>query len=117
MYIIIGGVERDISQVATFAEYYGGKKSDLNKMSATDIFYSARAERLSKKILQMAIDKEAISLSLGKNFIDIPRLKHKNIESFEGGSNLEKAMNAEEYYAKQAAEISRGKIDWRGNIS
>lgn len=119
MHIIIGGVEREVSQVATFAEYHGGidGNSKLNSMSASDIFYGARAERLSKKILQIAMDREAISLSRGKNFINIPKIVYKNIESFDGGSNLEKAINAEEYYAKQAAEISSGKIEWRGYIS
>lgn len=112
MYIFIGGVERNVNQVATFAEY-----SDVTGMSASDIFYGARAEKLSKKILQMSIDKEAISLSTGTDFINVPSITYKPIESFAGGSNLEKATNAEEYYANQAAAISRGKIGWRGSIS
>ena len=99
MYMIIGGVERDISQVESFAEYHGG---DLGNMTAEEIFYGARAEKLFEKILQKVGDQNAIAISRGEP-VHLPPIDRPAFDSFEGGTNLEKAKNAELFYAKQAA--------------
>jgi len=101
MYVIIGGEERCIDQVDSFAEYRGG---DCGEMSACEIFYGARADRLFSKILQLKIDEAAKDLASGKA-VELPVVEHRDINSFSGGNNTEKARNAEYYYAEQANKI------------
>lgn len=110
MLVIIGGVERVINQVDTFVEYSGG---EVANMTASDIFYNSRADRLSKKIYQMEMDKIAITIARGVQFVKLPKLLNKDIDKFEGVTNVDKARNAEHYYAKKAAKMSTGANKWR----
>lgn len=103
MYLIIGGVERDISQVETFAEYVGGDA--LAKMTASEIFYGARANKLSSKVLQIAMDKAALQLARGES-ISIPSIHLPPVESFAGDTNFEKAKNAELHYAQESDRLA-----------
>lgn len=101
MYILIGGEERYIGQVESFAEYKGGSIDD---MTASQIFYGARANKLFDKILQIEVDKAAISLAEG-NAITLSPIEHPNIDKFTGNS-VDKAKKLEEFYAQQASELS-----------
>lgn len=107
MHLIIGGVERDVSQVETYAEYVGGDR--LAEMTASEIFYGARANKLSSKIMQINMDKAALQISRGES-VTIPAISLPPIESFEGGTNVEKAKNAELHYAREVDKfaLSRG---------
>lgn len=109
----IGGVERVINQVDTFVEYSGG---DVSGMTATEIFYGARADRLSKKVLQMETDNLALQLARGVQFLKLPKILYGNIDEFEGDTNVDKARNAEIHYAKKAAKISRGAKKWNHKL-
>ncbi len=105
MYLIIGGVERDVSQVETFAEYVGGDK--LASMTANEIFYGARAGKLSSKVMQLSMDKAALRLARGES-VSIPAIHLPPIESFAGDTNIEKAKNAELHYANEIDKLTRG---------
>jgi len=115
MLIVIGGVERNINQVDTFVEYKGGE-SAVRNMTATDIFYGARADKLSKKVLQLEVENLAIALSKGNDYIELPKMPNRDIESFEGNDNIDKARNAEHYYARKAAKISKGARKWNHDL-
>ena len=114
MYAIIGGVERQINQVDTFVEYKGG--SEITNMTATEIFYGARADRLSKKVLQMEVDGLALQLAKGAQYMKLPKISYGNIDEFEGDTNIDKARNAEIYYAKKAAKLSKGAKKWKTKL-
>ena len=100
MYTIIGGEERYIGQVESFIEYKGGS---ANGMTASEIFYGARANKLFDKILQIEVDKAAISLADG-NAIELSPIDHPDVEKFSGNS-AEKAKKLEEFYADQASRL------------
>jgi hypothetical protein len=102
MYVIVGGVERDINQVETYAEYLGGKA--LEDKTAEDIFYGARANKLADKIIQLQMDKAAVRISKGES-ISIPVIDLPSVSSFSGGSNVEKAKNAELHYANEMSKF------------
>lgn len=104
MYLIIGGVERDVSQVETFAEYVGGDK--LASMTASEIFYGARANKLSSKVMQINMDKAALRVARGES-VTIPAISLPPIESFTGDTNFEKAKNAELHYANEINKLSQ----------
>jgi len=106
MYIVVGGVEREISQVDTYIEYNGG-----DGQTADEIFYGARANKLLDKVLQLTMDKIAIDVANGEA-VELPTVSRPTISSFEGGSNVERARNAEVFYANEAARISRGASEW-----
>ena len=109
MYIIIGGVERQVNQIETYAEYMGGKDKLANK-TADEIFHESRANKLHDKVLQLTFDKAALSLSQGKT-ISFPSIIRKPIESFEGETNYDKAVNAEIFYAEQACVLAHRRLN------
>jgi hypothetical protein len=108
MQLIIGGVEREISQVESYAEYMGGA---LANQTAEEIFYNSRANKLYDKVLQLKMDETAIAVSRGES-VTINPTARKPIESFEGETNYDKAHNAEVFYANEAARISRSAGGW-----
>ncbi len=103
MYVLIGGEERLIGQVDSFAEYRGG---DVGNMTASEVFYGARANKLFDKILQIEVDKAAIMLSEGES-IEVAPIEHPDIDKY-SGSSVDKAKKLEEFYAEQASRLSRG---------
>jgi hypothetical protein len=102
MHVIIGGEERVVEQVETFAEY-----TDTTGMSANDIFYGARANKLFDKVIQKEVDKLAISLSRGEP-IELMPIVHPNPDEFTGGA-IERAKQLEYYYADRIADSYESK--------
>lgn len=109
MYVIIGGEERSIEQVDTFAEYVSA--DELAKMSAKEIFYGARANKLFDKIVQIEVDKIALDLANG-NPVELMPVEHP-IDKYVGGdagnsTNIDRAKQLEYFYAEQATKFARG---------
>lgn len=113
MRVIIGGVERKINQVDTYVEYMGGK---VNHKTAEEIFTESRAGKLFDKVLQLRMDDAALAISRGEPVVLQP-ISRPAISSFEGSTNVEKAKNAEIFYANEAAKISRSAKEWNISIA
>lgn len=112
MRIIIGGVERKINQVDTYVEYMGG---NVGNKTAEEIFTESRAGKLFDKVLQLRMDDTAIAVARGQSVVLQP-ISRPAISSFDGKTNVEKAKNAEMFYANEAAKISKPANEWNVSI-
>lgn len=108
-FAMIGGVERKINQVNTYVEYNGG---NVLGQTADEIFYGARADKLLDKVIQLTMDKIAIDVANGLP-VELPTINKPVISSFSGDNNVERARNAEIFYANEAARISNDAKKWQ----
>jgi len=101
MHIVIGGVERNVSQVDTFC-LYGSHEG----LTTGEILEKSRSERLSKKILQKKISEKVIKMSTGQiQFMEVPTLTLIDPKELTDKS-VDKAREIELSYAMQARDIS-----------
>lgn len=103
MNIIIGGVERKISQVETYAQYETINDND----TVGDILDKSRADRLLNKIVEKRMLNDINLILGGKNTADIPEVKYgskKILGQIKGAYEI--AKDIEKAYAIQAREIN-----------
>lgn len=103
MNIIIGGVERNISQVETYCEYHGGTEG----MTVEEILDESRADRLLNKIVQKKLNSDINKILGGAKyaeFVDVKYASEQLLNETQGA--YEMAKEIEKQYAKQAKHIS-----------
>lgn len=101
MHIVIGGIERNVSQVDTFCMY-----GSAENLTTGQIIEMSRSERLSKKILEKKIAEKVIKVSTGElDFVEIPVLNLFDPAELTEKS-VDKAREIELSYAMQARDIA-----------
>lgn len=111
MRVIIGGVERKVQQVKSYAEYMGGKEK-LKMKNAEEIFYESRANKLFDKVIQLKMDEVALAVAKGAN-VALEPITKPPINSFDGDTAYDKAVNAEIFYAEEAARHISSAREWK----
>lgn len=101
---VIGGVERQIEQVRSYAEY-----NDTSEMTPAEIFDNSRANRLYLKELEKTVGAKMAAFYGGADYIELPVVEFVNLNKipgeFIGGSAVETADNIEQFYAEQAKQL------------
>ncbi len=107
MNIIIGGVERQISQVATYMQYQGGSDNIKGK-TVRQILDESRADRLLEKEKQKRFIKESKMLIGGSDkiieVIDVNYPSDKILNKTDSAFQI--ATEIEKNYAQQAKMMS-----------
>jgi hypothetical protein len=99
----IGGVERIIAQVDTYADY-----NNTDNMTAQEIFDNSRADKAFLKELQKSTIAKIVEFSGGVS-VNLPTVKFLHAcDILSGGTEIEKARKLEEHYTQESIEIARG---------